>query len=119
LFKNDKNKKEDFENKDLINSISNNNYQRKKIKDIIINKEEDDSVEKRDIHYKIKIDEKRDYNTIIKDENENININNIYKKDFIHSRNFKENYKNLKKKYITNIDINTRLKTDINDNNNI
>ena len=119
LFKNDKNKKEDFENKDLINSISNNNYQRKKIKDIIINKDEDDSVEKRDFHYKIKIYEKKEYNTIIKDENENININNIYKKDFIHSRNFKENYKNLKKKYITNIDVNTRLKTDINDNNNI
>ena len=147
LIKNNINLKEDSSSiSDFKNSIKSNNYQRTKIKNNILFKENNnDSIEKRTINNSLKGNDKAMQNEN-KDENENNNDtdnnNNfdeyenddkneeINKKDNIHkvssnnlnyesSRNQKEEYfRNFKKRYVTNLSISMKMKTDSNNNKN-
>ena len=109
LFKSNINPTDNQGNTDLKNSVSTNNYFKNKsilFKENEKENENNDSVEKR----KIKENSKNYYKTIEKDK-----VDKIYN----FSRNPKEDYfKNSKKKYVTNLSVNSRLKTDINTSNN-
>ena len=136
LFQNIKKLNEDDRDiVDLKNNINTKNYLRNKSINNFLFKEKDkekennDSIEKRKINYSIKDSEKSNCKTIEKEtsksdiENENVNANSNERKNFNliknskYLRNNKEEYfNNYKKKYITNISIKTKIKTDYNDN---
>ena len=120
LFKTNKLAKEN-ERYNLKNSASNDNF--------LINKSQNNLFEKKGNNHsvetrKIKCNNNRDYETIenekeVKNEEEKtIGKSSNDKKKYLNiSRNPKEeSFTNLKQKYRTNISINSRLKTDNNDN---
>ena len=126
LFKSNLNSKASQSNTDLKNSTSSNNYLKNKhnlFKDYNgdNNNNNNDSVERRKIKDRVfytTIEKDKDLSDIDKNNNKNKNISEI-KKMYNISRNSKEEYfKNSKKKYVTNLSINTRIKTDYNNNNN-
>ena len=130
LFKNNLNPKENQSNTDLTNSTNSNNYL--KNKNLLLkennnknNNNNNDSLEKRkikdiNINYYKTIEKGKDINETDVNNSNSDNRRNItgIKKIYNFSRNPKEEYfKNSKKKYVTNLSINTGIKTDFNNNN--
>ena len=147
LIKNNINLKEDSSSiSDFKNSTKSNNYRRNKIKNILYKEKNNDSTENRTINNSIKGNEKtpqsenKDENENKKDtdnnnnnadeyendgENENVNIKDNFHRtssnnlNYENSRNQKEDYfRNFKKRYVTNLSISMKMKTDSNNNKN-
>ena len=112
LFRNENTKKNDELNSnkiknDLKNSVS-NNYLRYKSKNNIFEESGNNSLEKRDI---------KNSKTIEKEESNNNSINKEYNNNNNYLKNQKEEYfRNFRKKYLTNISINSKIKEKNNNN---
>ena len=104
-----------------MNNISTNDYLKNKDKNesILFKENENDSVEKRNV----KGNTEKKYNKTL-EKNENVDEKNYQdikhiKKNLNYSRNPKEAYfRNFKKRYVTNLSINTKLNTNLNNSRN-
>ena len=119
LFKTNKFLKEENRRYDLKSSVSNDNFLlNKKQKNEFNEKENNYSVETR----KRNDNDKKEYKTIDNEKEVNNNeeeksINNSKKILDISKNPYEEYFKNLKQRYSTNISVNSRIKTAINENN--